>query len=236
MATSGAAIRVLGDRNLDYVTHRELDAALALLPPGCEARWIASDDPRAPLLDGADGVWVAPGSPYRNDEAVLAALKAAREGGVPLLATCGGFQYAALELARNAATIPGAQHAEVAPEAGELVIAPLACSLVQKTTVVRTVAGTRLAAIAGTQPFDGFHWCGYSIAPRYLPRLRAAGLVESAHSDEAGLEGFELKGHPFYLATLFQPQVGTSQSRTLHPLIRAFAEAALSHRERRGAR
>jgi CTP synthase (UTP-ammonia lyase) len=76
-----ARIAVLGDCNLDYVTHRELDAA---------------------RRDGrANGVWVVPGTPYRDDDAVYAAIAAARESGLPLLGTFGGFQYAAVELARS---------------------------------------------------------------------------------------------------------------------------------------
>ena len=36
----------LGDRNPDFLTHREIDAALQLLPADAECRWVATDDPR----------------------------------------------------------------------------------------------------------------------------------------------------------------------------------------------
>ena len=221
-----ARVRVLGDRNLDYLSHRELDAALALFPDGVSAGWVASDARGAADLREVDGLWVAPGSPYRNDDAVLAALRAARESRVPLLATCGGFQYAVLELARNVAGLASAGHAEVAPSAEDLVVAPLACSLFGQVRRVQPVAGTRFAEIVGTDPFDGTHYCSFGASARYVPRLREAGLVESAHAPDAGLEAFELRGHPFYFATLFQPQAGASQSGVLHPLIRAFVDAA----------
>jgi hypothetical protein len=42
----------------------------------------------------------------------------------------------------------------------------------------------------------------------------------------------ELASHPFFLATLFQPQVGAVAGRPLHPLIGALLDAA---RERRAA-
>ena len=48
----------------------------------------------------------------------------------------------------------------------------------------------------------------------------------------AGLAGraepraIELPGHPFFVATLFQPQVGALAGRPLHPLVTAFVEAA----------
>ena len=85
--------------------------------------------------------------------------------------------------------------------------------------------GTRLAAICGTAPFTGFHWCSYGLAEPYVARLEAAGVVVSARAPDAGVEGIELPGHPFFVATLFQPQVGALAGDPLHPLIAAFAEA-----------
>jgi len=40
------------------------------------------------------------------------------------------------------------------------------------------------------------------------------------------VEGIELPAHPFFVATLFQPQVGALAGRPLHPLIGAFCAAA----------
>jgi CTP synthase (UTP-ammonia lyase) len=51
-------------------------------------------------------------------------------------------------------------------------------------------------------------------------------VVISAHAPDAGVEGIELPGHPFFVATLFQPQVGALAGRPLHPLIAAFLETA----------
>ena len=39
-------IALLGDKDLGHLTHRELDAALALLPDWAEPRWVGSDSPR----------------------------------------------------------------------------------------------------------------------------------------------------------------------------------------------
>jgi CTP synthase (UTP-ammonia lyase) len=54
----------------------------------------------------------------------------------------------------------------------------------------------------------------------------------NAHADDAGAEGFELPDHPFYLATLFQPQVGSSEREELHPLLGALALAGATHSRR----
>ena len=219
-------IAVLGDRNLDYPTHQALDAALGQLPAGVKGRWVPTDSADAQRLEGFDGLWAAPGTPYRDDAAALAAIGAARAADLPFLGTCGGFQTALVEFARNVAGIADAAHAESEPDAAELVVVPLACSLVGEQRTVTVVPGTRLAAIVGTEPFTGFHWCSYGLADGFAERLAAHGLVVSAHARDAGVEAFELPDRRFFIATLFQPQVGALTGEPLHPLIAAFCAAA----------
>lgn len=221
-----ARIALVGDRDPSYLTHREIDATVALMPAGVEAGWIATDGPQAGHLAEFDALWILPGTPYRDDRPVYAGIQHARREGVPILGTCGGFQHMVVEFARNAAGIAGAGHAESDPDAGAQVIAPLQCSLVGEERTVSTVPGTLVAELCGEAPFSGFHWCSYGLAPAFLDRLVAAGLVVSATAADAGAEALELPGHPFFVATLFQPQVGSSQSRTLHPLIAALVHAA----------
>jgi CTP synthase (UTP-ammonia lyase) len=228
MSTS---IAVVGDRDTSLLTHRELDAAIARMPTWACARWVGTD--RLPLdVSEFDGVWLAPGTPYRNDEGVYALIGEAREGGVPFLGTCGGFQYSLVEFARNVAGIADAAHAETDPGAPEPVVGMLGCSLVGARRLVTPVPGTRLAAYMGTEPSHAFHWCNYGLKDAWVDQLRATGLVVSAYADDAGVEGIELPAHPFFIATLFQPQVGAANGGPLHPLIGALCAAA---RERAAA-
>lgn len=61
MTTRTVRIAVLGDRNPGYSTHRDLDAALTLLPADIEAAWLPTDKVRPGQLTGqVDGVWLAP--------------------------------------------------------------------------------------------------------------------------------------------------------------------------------
>ena len=99
------SIAVLGDRNVEQLTHREIDATLALLPADVDARWLPS--PEAESAAAANAVWVVPGTPYRDDDAVLEAIRRARTAGMPILGTCGGFQYMSVEFARNVAGVDG---------------------------------------------------------------------------------------------------------------------------------
>jgi CTP synthase (UTP-ammonia lyase) len=229
-------IAVLGDRDLRHLTHREIDAAIALMPDAVDARWVATDGPDARRLDGFDALWVVPGTPYRADRPVYAAIEHARIGGMPILGTCGGFQHMVVEFARNVAGIADAGHAESDPGAGARVVTALGCSLVGEERTVTAVPGTLVARLCGEAPFAGFHWCNYGVEPAYRDRLAAAGLVVAATAPDAGVEAVELPEHPFYVATLFQPQVGSSGRRTLHPLIAALAQAGAEAGERRLAR
>ena len=217
-------LAVVGDHNPGYETHRAIDHTLTLMPPNVEAAWHSTDVPLA--VDAVDAVWVAPGSPYRDDDAVFRTIEIARRGGTPMLGTCGGCQYMLVEFARNVAGLDDAAHGEVDPDATEPVVASLACSLVGQRREIRPVAGTRLAALTGEAPFSGFHYCSYGLNDRYREALVAAGLVIGAYADDAGVEAVELPGHPFYLATLFQPQMESLTTGVLHPILGALIAAA----------
>ena len=112
-------IFALGDRDTGYLTHREIDAALALFPTEAPAHWVATDSPAARSLDDADGVWLLPGTPYRNADAAFAAIRHCLATGTPFLGTCGGFQHALVELARSRAGIAQAAHEESDPIGGD---------------------------------------------------------------------------------------------------------------------
>lgn len=222
MAQLPRQLLLLGDYNEDFLTHRELSAVFPLLPASIQARWVATDSAEAAHTSEADALWVTPGSPYRNDEAVYQAIQAARSKGQPFLGTCGGFQYAAVEFARNVAGIDNAGHAETLLEGQTPVVQPLACSLVGQERQVKAVPGTRLHKACGGEAFTGFHWCNYGLAPGFVQQLESYGLSISAYAEDAGVEAFELQDHPFFVATLFQPQVGLLRGNPLHPLLQMF--------------
>jgi CTP synthase (UTP-ammonia lyase) len=219
-------IIALGDRDPAHLTHREIDATLALLAGEVDCGWVGTDTPEAGELDAVDAVWLLPGTPYRDDDTARAAIHHCLETGTPFLGTCGGFQYACVELARVRAGVSDATSAELDPDGSALVVVPLACTLYGERRTVTPVAGTRLAALCGTQPFEGHHHCGYGLADAYEGVLAGAGVVISAHASDAGVEGIELPDHPFFIATAFQPQVGSGESGVVHPLIMSLVAAA----------
>ena len=224
-----AKIGLLGDRNPSFVTHQAIDKALDVFndrDQKIEASWIGTKDVSLGELIAVEGLWVLPGTPYENEEVVSEALTMRRTENLPTLGTCGGFQHMVLEFARNKLGIETAAHAETSPDGDDLVIDALPCSLVGQERLVHCVPDTKIAQICGSEPFVGFHYCNFGVNPKYQTALEAAGLRLSAFAEDAGVEAIELKTHPFYIGTLFQPQMGLLQGLGLHPLIENFLSVA----------
>jgi CTP synthase (UTP-ammonia lyase) len=143
------SVWLIGDRDARYLTHRALDEAISTFPDSVSGVWVATDSPNARRTEVADAVWVVPGTPYRDVNAVLEAIRHARENGQPLLATCGGFQHVVLEFARNVLGWD-AGHAESDPDHEQTVVEALACGLVGERRSVNVVPDTRLSEICGS--------------------------------------------------------------------------------------
>lgn len=219
-------IALLGDRNPAFVTHRALDALAEQVERRATLTWVPTSGASPTALDGFDGVWAVPGTPYADEDAVQRVLTHRREKGLPTLGTCGGFQHMVLEFAREVIGIHEAAHGETDPDAEQIVVGALACSLVGEVRTVTAVPGTRMAAICGTEPFEGFHYCSYGVDLRWRDTLVDAGLVLSAFAPDAGAEAVELPDHPFWIGTLFQPQMAALDGGAVHPVVAAFLDAA----------
>ena len=66
--------------------------------------------------------------------------------------------------------------------------------------------------------------CNYGVNSEYLSALEKAGLGLSGFGEDGELRIVELPGHPFFVATLFVPQM-RSTAETPHPLLVGFAAA-----------
>lgn len=225
----GPLIGLVGDFDASVPAHQAIPVALGLAAAalGLEAgfEWVPTEDIRSESrLGGFDGLWCVPASPYRHMEGALLAIRYAREQAVPFLGTCGGFQHAVIEYARNVLGWADADHAETAPDATRLVIAPLACALVEATGAVRLFPGSRLASAYGAQEAQEGYRCRYGMNPAFQAAL-VAGPLRAAADDETGeIRAVELEGHPFFVATLFQPERAALKG-TLPPLVTAFLRA-----------
>lgn len=227
--SGGRRIGLIGDRAPEVTAHRAIPEALALaggaLGIEVEPVWVGTDTVGdAEALASFDGLWCVPASPYRSTEGALRAIRFARERGKPFLGTCGGFQHALLEYARDVLGWGDAGHAEERPDSGRAVIAPLACSLVEVSDSVRLRAGSRIAeAYGGSEAREGYH-CRYGLNPAFRAALLSGPLEVTAEDTAGEVRAVELRDHPFFVATLFQPERAALVGR-VPPLVLAFLEA-----------
>jgi CTP synthase (UTP-ammonia lyase) len=177
---------------------------------------------------GFDGVWVVPGSPYERMSGVLSAIEGARLAGIPFLGTCGGFQHLLLEFAHNVCGLADVTHAEVGPGAARQLIVPLVCSLLGEEATIVVAPGTKAAAAMGAGPATERYFCRYGLNDQYLAVLEAHGLVVSGRDEVGEARLVELTDHPFFLGSLFQPELSSGPGWA-HPLILALAAAVRDH-------
>jgi CTP synthase (UTP-ammonia lyase) len=173
------------------------------------------------------GLWIAPGSPFKSLSNTLAAVRYARERGIPCLGTCGGFQYMILEYARNALGFVDAQHAEHDPYASELFVSRLECSLAGRELVVCLQPESRVAGIYGTLEAREQYYCNFGVNPERVADLKRGELRVTGSDAEGEIRVVELRSHPFYIGTLFVPQLRSRLGQP-HPLINAFVRATTS--------
>jgi CTP synthase (UTP-ammonia lyase) len=168
-----------------------------------------------------NGIWCVPNSPYKSMEGALTAIRHARENGIPFLGTCGGFQHAVIEYARNVLGWVDAEHAETAPDADRVVISLLECSLVEATDSVRLFPGSRIAAAYGVETAsEGYH-CRYGLNPAFQAELTSGPLRITAVDQAGDVRAVELDEHPFFAATLFQPERAALKGQ-VPPIVKAF--------------
>lgn len=222
-------IGLIGDYDATVPAHQAISLALALasetVDVGVRFEWIPTEElTSAARVVGFDGVWCVPASPYRSMAGALIGIRHGREGGVPFLGTCGGFQHAVVEYARNVLGWVDADHGETAPQAARQVITLLECPLVEVAAPIRLLPGTRLAsAYAADEVMESYH-CRFGFNPEFRAAL-TTGLLRPAAEDQNGeVRGVELQGHPFFVATLFQPERAALQNRPV-PIVNAFVRA-----------
>lgn len=118
-------------------------------------------------------------------------------------------------------------HASAAP-VEDAVVVPLACSPVGHEGAIRLTDGSWAARLLGAERTVERYYCSYGPNPRHLDLLRSRGLHFTGVDDAGEVRIAELPAHPFFLATLFQPELFGDGTRP-HPLITGLAEAAVRH-------
>ena len=233
-------IGIFGDFNENEYAHLAtnigLQHAADMLGLDVRANWLPTASLLAPDADAVlaeqHALFASPGSPYRSFEGMLSGIRWAREHTAPFLGTCGGFQYALIEFARNVLGLRGAGTEENGPVQDAL-ITPVVCPTPGRKpgtprlsggNRVLLLAGSRLEEIYGRAEASEEYFCNFEVNGKYRAALEAAGMRFSAEGEAGEPRAFELPGHAFFIATLYQPQRSSRPGRA-HPLLMAYLEA-----------
>jgi CTP synthase (UTP-ammonia lyase) len=227
-------IGLIGDYSPAVTAHIAIPKALQLssqrLNDDLEYHWLDTDKISKKYfneLNSFDGFWAVPASPYKDMEGALSAIKFARENNVPFLGTCGGFQHAVIEYFRNVIGIKDADHIEVSPGTPAPVISLLSCSMVEKNGDIFFEEHSFAKKLFNADKTNETYHCNYGFNQNYLDQLKKSDLQISGYDENKEIRIIELRSHPFFIATLFQPERSSLQNKN-HPLIDAFTEAAIN--------
>lgn len=223
-------LAIVGDFNADFKPHPATNEALSdaanTLAFPLKTRWLPTRSlvERNDSWQSFDGFLIAPGSPYESMKGALNVIEFARNFSRPVLGTCGGFQHIVIEYARNVLNLKDAEHAEYNPYASNLLISKLECSLAGQTLTIEIKEDSSVSSIYKKRFIKEHYYCNFGLNPEYQDALDEGGLrvVGVDENNEARI--LELADHPFYVATLFVPQLNSSSANP-HPLLVAFLEA-----------
>jgi CTP synthase (UTP-ammonia lyase) len=232
--TSRIRVGLVGDHNPDVPAHRAIPIALTsaarALDVGVEAVWLPTADIRDDTnLAGFGALWCVPASPYESADGALHAIRFARTQRVPLLGTCGGFQHVLLEYARNAVGLTDATHEELDGSGHDHVVSKLACALLDVAADIHFTPGSRIAIAYGALQAREEYYCSYGPDASAEARVLDGVLRCTARDADGALRAVELADHPFFVATLFQPERAALRGG-IPPLAMALIRAAIALR------
>ncbi len=187
-------------------------------------------------LKGMHGILVPGGFGDRGIEGKIAAVKYARENGIPYFGLCLGLQIAVIEFARNVLGLEGANSFEV----DESTPHPVISMMDEQKSIVEKGATMRLGSYecqvkAGTKGFEAYreefirerHRHRYEVNNEYVEQIETGGLKVSGVNPKRNLvEMVELDGHPWFLGVQSHPEF-LSKPNKAHPLFKAFVNASL---------
>lgn len=198
----------------------------------------------AEKLGGLDGLLVAPGFGHRGIEGKIAAVKYARENGLPFFGICLGMQMAVIEFGRNVLGLADAHSTEMDPNTSHPVI-----NMMEEQKKIKEMGGTmRLGAypceikegslaakIYGTTNISERHRHRYEFNNYYLDQYENTGMIASGVNCETGLvEIIELQNHPFFIGVQYHPELKSTVENPA-PLFVHFVAASRKYNEKRSS-
>ena len=220
-------IGIIGDFELERPSHKATNEALNhcadYLGINLELQWLPTESLERDADKGIskfDGLWCASGV-YKSMKGALNAIQFARENDYPFIGTCAGFQHTVIEYARNKLGLNDAQHTEYDPDASNLIITALSCSLVEETRKIFINKNSRIYKFYNKTEVEERFSCNFGINPDYRKLIDESGFKVVGTDENGEARILELPRNRFYIATLFQPQL-SSLPINPHKLIVAY--------------
>ncbi|MFM2099483.1 MAG: synthetase [Pseudomonadota bacterium] len=203
-----------------------------------------ADSDVAAALEPMNAILVPGGFGERGSEGKIAAVRFARERGVPFFGICLGMQMACIEGVRNLVGVAGASSTEFGPTDQPVVGIIeewMSTEGQQKRHSGGDLGGTmrlgaydatltgnsHVAAIYGSTHISERHRHRWEVNVAYRAGLEAKGLIFSGMSPDGELpEIVERPDHPWFVGVQFHPEL-KSKPFDPHPLFASFIEAAV---------
>ncbi len=188
------------------------------------------------LLQGSDGILVAPGFGERGILGKILSIQHAREQKIPFFGICLGMQCAVIEFARNVLGYQQANSTEmnrktpypvidlmegqkgVVEKGGTMRLGAYPCTLEQHT---------RVAGIYSELHISERHRHRYEFNNDFLDEFQAHGMKATGFNPDTGLvEIVEIPDHPWFVGVQFHPEYKSTVINP-HPLFVDFVKSCL---------
>lgn len=225
-------IGIIGEYDPMKTTHASLNQSLEWLKLAYEFEyeWIDTNDVEkncSHVLRDFTGIWSASGTPFNSLVGAIKAIEYARTNDIPHLGTCGGFQHAIIEFARNCLGIENANHEEYDSNASTLLISRLSCSLAGKTMSIQIREDSRAYQCYEKNLVEEDYYCNFGIHPNFQETLeKSPELFITGVDQDKDIRIIELPSNRFFVATLFVPHAKSTKDNP-HPIIKAFVEESV---------
>jgi CTP synthase len=176
------------------------------------------------LLEGMEGIIVAPGFGDRGIEGKIISVKYAREREIPFFGICLGMQCAVIEFARNVIGWADAHSTEMVRSTDHPVIDLMESQkgVTEKGGTMRLGAypcvikkGSKAYKAYGTTRISERHRHRFEFNNEFLPVFEKAGMhAVGINPDSDLVEIIEIPNHPWFIGVQFHPEY---QSTVLNP-------------------
>lgn len=214
-------IGLLGDKVNGYFPHETAEKVLSQLAEcldfSFKYEWLPTDKICLELLKKYDCIWAGSG-PYLNEEKALKVIQYAREQNLPTIGTCSGFKYMVIEYAKH---VFHATHPFDYIGRNEL------CSRDYKDLSIELKNDCSLSQVYHSMTITEVSHCTFEIAPSFFEKTSTV-FEFCGKAKDGRTVLIRLPHHPFYVASLFLPQLKSDSK-----LIIAWLKAALKEKKGR---